>query len=166
MATNYMFKGDGYGLSFDAPAMQPVRRRLDIPDLISNGGLALTSAPSVGVSLPSSGFAQNDTLDLFLLPKGTLVKRVCCRLVTAEGGTCTIDVGVTGADTDGFLDGSDMNGTAGTVYYTLDSLGYGTDNALGYFFAANGAITILFNNASDAFVADFWLEAAFVADLD
>jgi len=162
---NYCFKGEGYGLPYDAPGMQVLRRRLDVPDLISNGGLALTSAPNVATALPSSGFAATDTLDIFKVPKGTLVKRLCCRIVTAEGGTLTIDAGVTGADTDGFLDGVDMNASAGTVYYTTDALGYRTDNALGYFFAADGAVTIIFNNATDTLVADFWAEAAFVADL-
>ena len=164
MAT-YTYKGEGYSLPYDAPGMQIVRRRLDIPDLIANGGLALASAPSVPTSLAATGFAQTDILDIFHFPKGTLVKRVCARIVTPEGGTLTIDVGVTGADADGFLDGSDMNGSAGTVYYTLDSLGYGTDNALGYFFAADGAVSILFNNAADTLVADFWAEAAFVAEI-
>jgi len=163
---NYMFWGGGYAIPFDSPGMVIPRRRLDIPDLISNGGLALTSDPTEKTSLPSTGFAANDTLDIFRLPKGTLVKRVCCRLVQAEGATCTIDVGITGADTDGFLDGSDMNGAAGTVYYTTDALGYGTDNALGYFFSDDGAVTILFNNANtNNFIADFWLECYFAADL-
>lgn len=163
---NYMFWGDGYALHFDTPGMVIPRRRLNVPDLISNGGLALTSAPTEKTSLPSSGFAANDTLDIFRVPKGTLVKRVCCRIATPEGATLTIDAGVTSADTDGFLDGVDMNASAGTVYYTPDAAGYGTDNALGYFFAADGAVTLIFNNSNvDTLVADFWLEAYFAAEL-
>jgi len=167
MATNYTFKGEGYAIAFDAPGMQCVRRRLDIPDLIANGGLALKATPTVAQPLPATGFASGDTLDIFHFHKGTVIKRICDRLKTAEGAQCTIDVGITGGDTDGFLDGVDMNGTPGDVYYTTDALGYGTDNLFGYFCAADKAVTIIFNDAAtNAFVADFWAEAYFAADLD
>lgn len=165
MAT-YQYFGDGYSLPYDAPGTIILRRRLNVPDLIANARLALTTALSTPVKLAATGFAQNDILNIFLVPKGTLVRRVNLRIVTPEGGTATVDIGITGVDADGFMAGGNVNSSAGTVLYTPDTVAYGTDNALGYFCAANQAIGITFNNAVDALVADVWAEAAFVADLD
>ena len=165
MATAYTFLGMGKSMPFDSPGKQIPRVCLDVPDLIANGGLALKATPKVACALPSTGFAANDTLELFGFGKGTLVKRVNCRIATAGNAGATIDAGITGGDIDGFLDGSDIT-SAGTVYYTLDTVGYGTDTALGYFFAADGNVTIIFLGAAvTTLIADFWAEAAFVAEI-
>jgi len=165
MAIAYTFLGMGHSIPFDSPGKQIPRVRLDVPDLITNGGLALKATPKVACPLPAAGFAANDTLELFGFDAGTLVKRVNCRIVTAGNAGATIDVGITGGDIDGFQNGSDIT-SAGTVYYTGDALGYGTDNLFGYLFSADGNVTVIFLGAAvTTLVADFWAEAARVAEI-
>jgi hypothetical protein len=137
------------------PAGQAMfRRRVDVPALIANGGLVDSSGNAL--ALPSTGFAQNDILKVFAVGKGTLVKSGAVYLATAEGATCTIDVGVqsstqtdTGLDVDGWFDGIDMNASAGTFYSTVDDAGFGTDNYPGVLYITDGHIDILWMTSAD-----------------
>lgn len=169
----YEFFGDGYGVNVKNHGEPFMRRRLDAPDLIANAGLALTSAPTVAVTLASTGFAQNDTLRLFKVPKGALVKRVGLYVVTGEGATATIDIGIDSATSTHSLATND-NGwenagsiqTAGVVLYTGDADEFGSDNMMGQLFITNGNINVLFNNAIDTAVVDFWVEGYMASTID
>ena len=166
----YVFKGDGHALPYDSPGMI-LRKRLDIPDLVANGGLALAATPNTAKALPSTGFAATDTLELFRVPKGTVVRAVGGYVVTGEGATCTIDIGIKTAtetaalalDVDGFGDGENIE-TAGNYFGTLTGDAFGDTAYLGETWITDGAVSILFMNAStETAVVDFWAEAYWAA---
>jgi hypothetical protein len=153
MAT-YQKKGAGYALPQFGNVYQ---EKISVPDLIaagSNSGLALTSAPNVGVALPSTGFADGDILEIFWVPKGTVVRGVGLYVITAEGAQCTIDVGVQsstetneGQNIDTWIDGGDLNAAAGT-YTMTGSIGEASDDLFmgEVIFETNGSIDIEFND--------------------
>lgn len=169
--STYQWKGAGYGLPQFGGTLQ---KKIDIPTLIANGadsGLALVAAPNTGVALPSTGFAATDILEVFWVPKGTIVKEVGFYVITGEGATCTIDIGVSsatetedGADTDGWLNEGDIE-TAGVTGGTTDAtLTMGRDAVPGgELFITNGSIDILFNSANtNAAVFVVWAEVAWI----
>ena len=172
--SDYKFYQEGAGVQYN-PGGQPfMRRRLNIPDLISYAMLALTSAPETAVKLASTGFASGDTLQLFQIPKGALVKRVGYYVVTGEGATCTIDIGIDSATSthsesandDGWGAAEDIE-TAGALGYTIDGDEFGSDNMMGQLFITDGNINVLFNNAAtDTAVVDFWVEGYMASDID
>lgn len=171
MAT-YQWKGAGYGLPGLMGNKTTLVKKIDVPTLIANGanaGLALVAAPNVGVALAATGFASSDILEVFWVPAGTEVISVGGYVITGEGATMTIDVGVTsstetedGTDTDGFLDGSDLE-TAGVTFGMTDAWGFGSDNVPGgELYITNGSIDILFNNACDAAVFIIWADVRLI----
>lgn len=167
----YVFKGEGHGLPYESPGMITLRRRLDIPDLVTNGGLALAATPNTDAALASTGFAASDTLEIFRVPKGTVVKAVGGYVVTGEGATCTIDIGLNSATATATLSANDDGWgatedleTAGMYWGTLTADEFGITNYLGQLFVIDGAVVILFNNAStETAVVDFWAEAYYAA---
>jgi len=170
----YQWKGAGHGLPYTGGAINIVKK-IDAATLIANGanaGLALVGAPNTGVALASTGFAANDILEVFWVPKGTVIRGCAEYLVTAEGAACTINAGVTSTtethDLGGDIDGwgvFDLNATAGSADGTDDADGYGTDNyPAGMIYVTNGSIDIEFNHATDTavfyfFAWGFWLGA-------
>ena len=150
MSTFTFFNG-GVGPAYDAPFSAPFKRTINIPSLITNGGLANTS--NVAQTLPSTGFGAADVLQVFEVPEGFFASSVIVNPTTAEGATCTIDVGVTtssqvltGADTDGFINGGDINGTAS--FTTAVSDGFGATYFQGVLFITAGTVDIIFVDAS------------------
>jgi hypothetical protein len=91
-------------------------------------------------------FTTGDIMKAFSIPANTLVLTAHCKVHVAEGATCTIDLGITGGDTDGFLDGADLNSTS-TSIATGHTLGYGTDNMLGKLVTTADTVDILFVNS-------------------
>lgn len=163
-------------MSFQMGPIVNLKRTIDVPYLISlaeKSGLALTSAPSYGVALASTGFAADDILEIFWVPKGTLIDGCGYYLITAEGATCTINAGVTSTtethDGGGDIDGwgvFNLNDTAGAVDGTSDDDGYGTDNyPAGIMYITNGSIDVEFNHATDAAVFEFWARGMWIGDL-
>lgn len=154
--STYQWKGAGYAHPQFGNVYQ---KKIDIPAMIAagvNSGLALTSAPNTGVALPSTGFADGDILEVFWVPKGTVVRGVGLYVLTAEGATCTIDVGVQsstetneGKNIDTWIDGGDLNAAAGT-YTMTGSIGEASDDLFmgEVIFETNGSIDIEFNNDS------------------
>lgn len=59
-----------------------------------------------------------DTFELFTVPKGCTPIAAYVEIVESAGEAATLDIGVTGGDTDGILDGVDINNDAGTVIQT------------------------------------------------
>jgi hypothetical protein len=169
--STYQWKGAGYGL----PGLSRIiQRKIDAAALIAAGadsGLALVAAPNTGVALASTGFAVSDILEVFWVPKGTVVRGVGIYLVTAEGGAATIDVGVAsstetneGTNVDTWIDGADLNGTAGTLYAT-GLIGEASDDSpIGeIIYETNGSIDITFlTGAVDAANFVIWADVYFI----
>lgn len=174
--STYQWKGAGYGLPAVGGGAMRLQRRIDIPALIAAGskaGLALVADPDTGVALASTGFASSDILEVFWVPKGTKVRQVGFYVLTGEGATATIDVGVTsstetedGADADGWLNNANIE-TAGVTGATTDAtLTMGEDTVPGgELYITDGSIDILFNNACDAAIFQIWADVDWI-DID
>jgi len=94
-----------------------------------------------------SAFGVGDVMKAFDIPANTLILGAHCKVHKAEGAACTIDVGITGDDADGFLNDANLNSTSTSVF-TGHTLGYGTDFMLGKLVTAASTVDILFNTAS------------------
>lgn len=104
----------------------------------------------VTLDFSSTNGTSGDTIQLFSIPADSVVLAVGAEVVTAEGGTLTIDVG-DGDDPDGYLDGS--NGNSATHYTSLDtSVGY----VGGRLYGSADTIDVLMNNTADTAVIHFW----------
>ena len=86
--------------------------------------------------------AAADVAQVLSVQAGMFVLLVSLKVVTAEGGTLTVDVG-DGNISNLYLDGEDGNATAGTIY-TSQNL---TNGAL---YSAADTIDIICNDAADA----------------
>jgi len=170
--STYQWKGAGYGLP--GFGRERLYKKIDVPALIAAGaysGLALTTAPNTGVALASTGFAADDILEIFWVPKGTMVEKCGCYTITGEGATCTINAGVTSAtETE---DATDIDGwgifsieTAGATDATTDGTAadaFGNDDVPGgELYITNGSIDIEFNHATDAAIFVFWADVAWI----
>jgi len=103
---------------------------------------------------------------LFDVPEGHMHVSTVVEVLTAEGGTATADIGITGGDVDCLIDGVNLNGTAGTFTYSgaagtaeVHSVGGAT---AGYT-TVDGGVTfsLLCNNALDAAkfrIKSVWLD--------
>jgi len=146
--------------SHQVAGQAPYMYDLDVPDLISNGGLANTS--NVATSLASTGFGSADILEVFECPAGFLWTQCGVRVRTVEGSTCTGDIGNTSATETHVLSAAaaGMQGTlnlnSATTQITLDTDTWGTDNYYGIMFITEGQISLTFNNACAAVIADIW----------
>lgn len=114
-----------------------------------------------------------DTAQMLVMAAGFLAIFASMQVLTAEGGTLTVDVG-DGTDPDAFLDGVDGNAVAGTRYcsnvaYTDATDAGNVESATptqlfsipgGKFYSAADTIDGLINNAADAaklrFTALIW----------
>ena len=160
MAT-YQWKGAGYGLPIVGGGSIILQRKIDIPTIIAagaKGGLALVATPNDGSALATTGFGAADILEVFWVPKGTIVKKCGVYVITGEGGVATIDIGVSSAtetedaaDANGWLNDFDLQ-TAGVTGATTDATLTMGDDAVpgGELYITNGSIDILFNTALTA----------------
>lgn len=172
--STYQWKGAGYGHHTRRSEMPAYQGKVDAAALVAagaNAGLALVAAPNVGVALESTGFAINDILEMFWLPKGTVVRGIGLYLVTAEGGAATIDVGVAasaetneGTNVDTWIDGFDVNGTAGTLAGTGSATVASDDDFMGeVIYETDGSIDITFlTGAVDTAVFAIWADTMFI----
>jgi hypothetical protein len=96
-----------------------------------------------------------ETTALFDVKADHVVMGMSVKVVTAEGGTATVDIGITGDDVDRFIDGADINAAADTFYKSGDA---STKEVViaegGHHFITAGVIDLLANNALDAAVID------------
>ena len=76
-----------------------------------------------------SGAAQNDVLRALDIPAETLIMEAGVEVITALSGSATIDLGVTGADPDRYVDGdtnatgfSTLTATARQIVASADTL--------------------------------------------
>lgn len=108
------------------------------------------------VSLNSgTDFAAGDIMKAFSIPANTLVLTAHGKVHVAEGAACTIDLGITGVDAEGFLNDLDINSTSTSVS-TAHTLGFGVNFMLGKLVTTADTVDIYFNSA-DSGVAVFTL---------
>ncbi len=91
-------------------------------------------------------FSSGDVIQVCKQPKYTKAMKASIRVLTAEGGTLTYDLGYTGGTVDVLVDGANGNSAAGTIEDTV-STGE-TENASSIV-TANDTIDLLLNNAAD-----------------
>jgi len=103
---------------------------------------------------------------LFDVPEGHMHLSTVVEVLTAEGGTATADIGITGGDVDCLIDGVNLNGTAGTLTWS-GSAGtaevHSVGGATAGYTTPDGGVTfsLLANNALDAAkfrVTSMWLD--------
>ena len=94
-----------------------------------------------------------DTVTVFDVKAKQLLLGMAVEVVTPEGGTATIDIGLTGGDVDAFIDGANINDTAGSVHKSGDA---GTNETIvedgGEMFTSADTIDMLVNNDLDTAV--------------
>lgn len=169
--STYQWLKAGYGLPGLMGNRTTLVKKIDVPTLIANGArdLALVAAPNTPVALASTGFAANDILEVFWVPAGTMVEGAGMYVITGEGDTATIHIGVTastetedGTDIDGWGASMDIE-TAGVTDGTADDDGYGSDNVPGgELYITDGSIDIEFNNATDTAVFVVWVDVRWI----
>lgn len=82
----------------------------------------------------ATALAAGDSIQVLSIPANTLVMAVGATTITAEGAASTFDIGLTGGDVDGFVDGGDAN-SAGTT--SSNGALLNGDNQSHYFAAAD-----------------------------
>ena len=76
---------------------------------------------AAAIVLKGSDFAAGDTMEVLNVPEGSVVLSAGIEILTQVDGTCTIDLGYTGADpaaVDLYVDGLDVVGGAVGAYST------------------------------------------------
>ena len=109
---------------------------------------------AAAIVLKGSDFAANDTMEVLNVPAGTVVLSAGIEILTQVDGTCTLDMGYTGADPaaiDLYVDGFDVVGGAVGAYSTTPATeaaqiqvigsGAGTD-IISVKFATEGDVTL------------------------
>jgi len=66
----------------------------------------------VRMDFSSVNVGSGETSAVFDVKAGHLILGMSVNVVTAEGGTATVDIGITGTDVDKFIDGANINATA------------------------------------------------------
>lgn len=93
--------------------------------------------------------------ELFDIPAGMLHLTTVVEPLTAEGGTATIDIGITGGDVDSLIDGANVNQTT-TPHVSGDAVTAEVKSMLGaeagYVTLADTTFSLLANNALDTAV--------------
>ena len=96
--------------------------------------------------------ATNDSLAILQIPAKTLVLAVGIDVTTADGTASTVDLGETGGDVDGWINGHNCN-TVGSACSTNNTLVEGTPNVFepafgnGRYYSAADTIDMLFLTA-------------------
>jgi hypothetical protein len=102
------------------------------------------------LSAGDGNLSAADIWEALSIPAGSVVTEVGIAILTAEGGTATADVGLTGVSADGFLDGVNLNAAAGICYNSLNTSAAADTYSSGHYFSSADTIDVLFNNAMDA----------------
>ena len=109
-----------------------------------------------------TAFAANDSLAVLNIPAKTFVMAVGIDVTTADGTASTVDIGETGGDVDGWINGHNAN-AVGSACSTNNTLVEGTPNvfepALGngkYYATADTIDLLMLTAAQDASVMRIW----------
>jgi len=130
----------------------------------------LTDTDGAAATLPSTGFAAADILQVFLVPEGFQLYNVGASVITAEGGACTGDIGIITAAQNHLASGAadnlvgTLNLNSAVVQPMLVGDTLGGTAYMGTVFITNGEISLTFNTAATAVaVFDLWVTGWFVA---
>ena len=177
MATTYHWHKQGYAIPYDAFGMVTLKKTLDVPAIIASGaaGYSPLAVADVRTALPSTGFADGDSINMFRVPAGFLVLFGGVRVTTAGTTSCTMDVGyLSGTQTaQGVASGGGGANTANDDYWMaavdVTSTGNYIFNPVGeqtwavaavYYdlYVTDGSIDVLFESAVQAaLIAEFWV---------
>jgi hypothetical protein len=98
------------------------------------------------IDFAEHNIGAGESADFMVTPQEpVLLDNVVAYLITAEGGTLTIDIGDE-ANPDGWLDGGDANGTPGALIATGTAVAYAGPKL----YAAGTPLRITCANAADA----------------
>lgn len=110
----------------------------------------------------TGAFVSGDTLKIFNVVEGMLISYVAVEVITAEGITCTVEIG-DDADENGYLRAVKLT-TAGwyqpDIAYGGKYFGDDTETPshwLGKLYTSADTIDLYFNHTTDDAVADFWI---------
>jgi hypothetical protein len=168
MAT-YAFAYRGAALPYDnGNGMTVLKRNINLPALIASPGkLSLAASPTLPLTA-FTGFVQNDILELFEVPAGTLVLDVGVRCSTAEGATAAAEIGYNSAtqtalgiagsatDPDAYFNAVDLN--SATLQSETKLQVAGTGVGMLDIYATAGSIDIKFttNDTYAVAIFDVW----------
>jgi hypothetical protein len=167
MATTYHYYKEGYAVPYDAFGMAVLRKRVNIPKMISDGALGISplAVADVRTALPAIGFDTGDILEVFRVPAGFHAVGGGVNVVTIGDGTAsTIDVGVQsttqtqgGQDIDYWLDAGPLSAANVLVFDHADGDAFNV-----YYedvYITDGSIDIVFNASDDegAAIFDIWV---------
>ena len=143
-------------------------KTVDMPAIIASGALGYSPLAVSGLrtAVPSTGVAVGDTLQLFRVPLGTLVRSVGMRITTVNALACTICAGnasatqthLLGAATAGMMS-AHTTAAAATFITEVGASDLGADTVQGLLFITNGTIDLL--TAGQVWLAgiiDFWAD--------
>ena len=109
-----------------------------------------------------TALAASDSLQIMHVPAKTFVMCVGIDVTTADGTASTVDIGETGGDVDGWINGHDCN-AVGSACSTNNTLVEGTPNVFepalgnGKYYSSADTIDMLFLTAAqDASVMRVW----------
>ena len=172
MATTYHWHKQAYAIPYDAFGMVVLKKHFDVPAIIASGaaGYSPLAVADVRTALPSAGFANGDSINMFRVPLGFLVLFGGVRVTTAGTASCTMDVGFLSAtqtaegvrgslaDDDHWMAAVAVSTTGN---YIFNPAGEQTWNVAATFYdlyVTDGSIDVLFETATQAaLIADFWV---------
>lgn len=102
-------------------------------------------------TVKGAALATSDVFQMVQVPAGAFVLGVAFKVVTAEGGTCTFDIG-DGTDTDGYFSGANGNTTTNSFSWDESPGTLATTEGVGHFYAAADTIDILLASGTAATV--------------
>jgi len=112
-------------------------------------GLDKVYTMDLTVNCATNNIGSGETAALFNIPAYHQVLNGQVNVTTVEGGTATADIGVTGVDADGIIDGVNLNSAGLTTTISSDAgaiIGTVTPQTSAY------QVALLANNALDAAV--------------
>lgn len=149
MATTYNYTGGVVGGS-GTGGMVAAAGQVAVENINLNFATIATARTAAG----SSALAAADVMQLIGVLAKTWVVATFIRVVTAEGATCTVDLG-DGADTDGYQNDSDINGAVASLTSSLITTAYSLAVAGGKVYTADDTIDLIpNNNATDVAVIE------------
>lgn len=86
------------------------------PDPIYDAAMGMASWEQVvDFSKPENNMAIGDTMLILKIPAGIVLMGAVVQTLVVEGAAAVVDVGITGGDVDGYIDGADVNALGNVI---------------------------------------------------